>query len=79
MKVKVSELKLAVKSCSKSCVIIAGWDLPANLGGSFLMRDKVFKQIAAMNNSDEVEIFTETVSTDDGRTLPMMGAYIKSI
>lgn len=79
MKVKVSELKLAVKSCSKSCVIIAGWDLPSNLGGSFLMRDKVFKQIAAMNNSDEVEIFTETVSTDDGRTLPMMGAYIKSI
>lgn len=43
------------------------------------MRDKVFKQIAAMDNNTEVEIFTESVSTDDGRTLPMMGAYVKSI
>lgn len=79
MKVKVKELKLAVKSCSKSCVIIAGWDLPSNLGGMFFMRDRVFKQLAAMDNNDEVEIFTESVTTEDGKILPMMGFYNRCI
>lgn len=79
MRIKVSELKLAVKSCSKSCVIIAGCELPSNLGGMFLMRDRVFKQLAAMDNNDEVEIFTETIYTDEGKTLPMMGFYNRCI